>query len=79
MMNGENKMVISKLKPGMTVYRVKKATGLSKFNGKWDVWYMYIKEVDEENERVLAYGYGGEMWHYKSEWSKWRLKPPVKY
>ena len=60
-------MVISKLKPGMTVYRVKKATGLSKFNGK-----------DEENERVLAYGYGGEMWHYKSEWSKWRLKPPAK-
>ena len=39
---------------------------------------MYIKEVDEENERVLAYGSGGEMWHYKSEWSKWRLKPPVK-
>lgn len=54
-------MVISKLKPGMKVYRVKKSTGLSKFNSKWETWEIYIKEVDVENERVLAYGYGGEM------------------
>lgn len=70
-------MVISKLKPGMKVYRVKKSTGLSKFNSKWEMWEIYIKEVDVENERVLAYGYGGEMWHYKPEWSKWRINPPV--
>lgn len=69
-------MVISKLKPGMIVYRVKKATGLSRFNGKWETWSMYIEEVDVENERVLASGYGGESWYYKSEWSKWRLKRP---
>lgn len=69
-------MVLKKLKPGMTVYRVKKATGLSRFNGKWQTWSMYIKEVDEENESVLASGCGKEMWHYKSEWSKWRLNRP---
>lgn len=69
-------MVLKKLKPGMTVYRVKKSTGLSKFNGKWETWEMNIKEIDEENERILAYGYAGEQWWHKNEWSKWRLKQP---
>lgn len=61
----------------MTVYRVKKATGLSKFNGKWDIWNMNIKEINEEAEQVLASGYGGERWYPKHEWSKWRLKRPT--
>lgn len=69
-------MILRKLKPGMTVYRVKKSVGLSKFNGMCEIWEMSIKEIDEENERVLAYGYGGEQWWYKNEWSKWRLKRP---
>ena len=69
-------MTLNKLKPGMTVYRVKKSIGLSKFNGKWETWPMDIKEVDEENERVLACGYCGEQWWYRNEWSKWRLKVP---
>lgn len=70
-------MVLKKLKPGMTVYRVKKATGLSKFNGKWNIWNMNIKEINEESEQVLASGYGGERWYPKHEWSKWRLKRPT--
>ena len=67
-------MILKKLKPGMTVYRVKNTTGLSTFNGKWQTWTMCIKEIDEEKEAVLASGYGGEHWYAKQEWSKWRLK-----
>lgn len=69
-------MILKKLKPGMTVYRVKKTTGLSIFNGKWQTWTMCIKEIDEEKEAVLANGYGGEHWYAKQEWYKWRLKKP---
>ena len=69
-------MVLKKLKPGMTVYRVKKATGLAIYNGKWQTWSMHIKEINEEKEEVLANGYGGERWYSKHEWSKWRLKRP---
>lgn len=69
-------MVLKKLKPGMIVYRVKSATGLSRFNGKWQTWSMYIKEIDEETEQVLASGYAGERWYPKHEWSKWRMKRP---
>lgn len=69
-------MILKKLKPGMTVYKIKRATGLSSFNGKWQTWNMYIKEINEEKEEVLASGYGGEYWYPKQEWSKWRLKKP---
>lgn len=69
-------MVLKKLKPGMKVYRVKRATGLNTFNGKWQTWVIYIKEISEEKEEVLASGYGGERWYPKHEWSKWRLRRP---
>lgn len=69
-------MVLKKLKSGMTVYRVKAATGLSKYNGKWETWSMNIKEINEEEELVLASGYAGERWYAKNEWSKWRMKRP---
>lgn len=70
-------MVLSKLKPGMTVYSVKKSTGLSRFNGKWQVWPVVIKEVDEENNRVLASWNGNKAdWYYQHTWSKWRMKIP---
>lgn len=69
-------MVLKKLQPGMIVYRVKLATGLSRFNGKWQIWNMYIKEINEETEQVLASGYAGERWYPKHEWSKWRMKRP---
>lgn len=60
----------------MTVYRVKASTGLSRFNGKWQTWTMWIKEINEETEQVLASGYAGEQWYSKHEWAKWRLKRP---
>ena len=69
-------MVLKKLKPGMIVYRVKAATGLSRFNGKWQTWSMCKKEINEETEQVLASGYAGERWYPKHEWSKWRIKRP---
>lgn len=69
-------MVLKKLKPGMIVYRVKAATGLSRFNGKWQTWNMCIKEINEETEQVLASGYAGERWYPNHEWSKWRIKRP---
>ena len=70
-------MTLKKLKPGMTVYEVKRATGLYKFNSKWEWWYIDIKEIDEENERVLATRSGTvESWYYKPQWSKWRMNRP---
>lgn len=69
-------MVIKKLKPGMTVYRVEPAKGLSRLNYKWSTWQVNIIEVDIENEKVLATSNGIAQWYPKHIWSKWRLKRP---
>lgn len=72
-------MVLKKLSPGMTVYNVKKATGIDAFYCKsgWKVWPVYIKEIEMERELVLASWNGNRPeWFNKKEWSKWRLKEP---
>ena len=69
-------MTVKKLKPGMKVDRVRRSSGLATFNGKWQTWSVYVKEIDEENERVLAQCVGPERWYDKREWSKWRLNIP---
>jgi hypothetical protein len=72
-----NYMVISKLKPGMKVYEVKRATGFNVFNSKWQTWTIIIEEVDAENEKVKAsWNSNRSEWFYKNQWSKWRLKIP---
>lgn len=66
-----------KIKEGMTLYDVRKATGLQKFNSKFSIWPVHVKEVDSENRRVLA------SWNNnKNEWmseqliTKYRAKKP---
>lgn len=67
-----------KLKPGMVVYDVRKASGLHRFNGKWQIWSVYIEQIDEENEKVLASWNGNKpAWYHKHTWSKWRIKLPI--
>ena len=46
-------MVLKKLKPGMTVYKVKKAAGLATFNGKWQC---ALKKQMKKKKRFLQTG-----------------------
>lgn len=72
-------MVLKKLKPGMTVYDVRKTTGLAAFNGEWSTWSVHIIEVDAENSRVYASWNGNKPeWYHERTWSRWRLKKPSK-
>lgn len=71
-------MVLNKLKPGIKVYDVKRATGLHFNMSKWSTWPVFIKEIDIENEMVFASWNGNpERWYNKHTWSKWRLKAPT--
>ena len=71
-------MVITKLKEGMTVYEVKKATGMRSFSGKWQTWCVTILKIDEEYRRVFAsWNYNKPQWFYEKQWSKWRLNLPT--
>jgi len=70
-------MVLDKLKPGMAVFEVKRATGMDTFHGKWKIWPVYIKEIDTVNGKVFASWNGNNPdWHNERRWSKWRLKRP---
>lgn len=70
-------MVIGKLKPGMTVYDVRPATGLRRLSDKWIYWFVKIIEVDYENKKVFASWNNNEpKWYYKHAWKKWRLRLP---
>lgn len=70
-------MVIKKLKAGMTVYDVKKARGITRFNGKWQTWPVYIYTVNTEDNRVFASWNGNSpRWYSEIIWKKWRLKIP---
>lgn len=41
-----------KIKPGMTLYDVRKNTGMS--GGKWCTWHVHIIEVNSEKRTVVA-------------------------
>jgi hypothetical protein len=70
-------MVLKKLKPGMIVYDVRRATGRRAMFSKWCTWTIEIKDIDYEKELVLASWNGNKAeWHSKKTWSKWRLKTP---
>ena len=70
-------MVINKLKAGMTVYDVKKSTGLHSFNGKYQWWTIRVIEVDLENNKVFAsWNCNTAKWYPERVWKKWRLNYP---
>ncbi len=70
-------MVIKKLKHNMTVYDVRKTTGLSRFSGNWNTWTVHIKDIDLENNKVFASWNGNSPeWYTERTWKKWRLSKP---
>lgn len=72
-------MVIKKLKPEMTVYDCRLTKGLQRFNSKWSTYNVYVKEVDIENNKVLASWNGNPAeWYSERTWKKWRIKRPEK-
>lgn len=70
-------MVLKKLKPGMTVYDVRKMSGLETFHGKWKSYTVSIIEINEENNMVLAsWNSNKAKWYIERTWSKWRMNLP---
>ena len=45
---------INKIKPGQTLYSVKRATGHAAFTQKWDVWPVDVDEVNVEEGYIIA-------------------------
>lgn len=43
-----------KIKPGMVLYDVRKATGLQRYNVKWSTWHVCVVEVNADRREVLA-------------------------
>ena len=43
-----------KIKAGMTLYDIRKATGLQRFNSKWSTWSVKVLEVDAEKRMIFA-------------------------
>jgi hypothetical protein len=67
-----------KIKAGMTLWDVKKATGLERYRGsKWLIWPVYIKKVDPETRRVLvSWNNNPEKWWHEKTATKLRAKKP---
>ena len=69
-------MTLKKLAPGMKVYDVRPAS--NRWGGsKYDTWPVIIKEINHEEETVLAsWNHNRPTICHKREWSKWRLNQP---
>lgn len=64
-----------KIKPGMTLYDVRRNTGFGRH--KWNTWPVYIKEVDAENRTVIA-SWNGNAYikMHEGRVTKYRAKRP---
>jgi hypothetical protein len=64
-----------KIKPGMILYDCRKNRGFGR--NKWNTWHVYVRDVDNENRRVLA-SWNGNADKWISEWeaTRYRAKPP---
>lgn len=72
-------MKLESLKPGMTVYDVRKKTGLSVFRGggAYNVWPVFVKEVSlEKREALVSWNGNKPRWVSERTVSKYRLKNP---
>lgn len=64
-----------KIKPGMVLYDVRRATGWTRF--KWNTWPVYIKEVNSEKREVLAsWNSNKPEWMTEHRVTKYRAKMP---
>lgn len=69
-----------KITDGMTLYDVRKKTGISRMRGgnsKWDVWRVHVIQVDSEKRQVLA-SWNSNKAEWMHEWriTKYRAKQP---
>jgi len=66
-----------KIKPGMTLWDVRKATIYTVRRSKWDIWPVLVKEIDIENRRVLAlWNYNEPEWMRERRITKYRANRP---
>ena len=66
-----------KIQPGMTLWDVKRTSGLDRFRSKYSCWPVYVKVVDSENRRVLISWNGNqERWSPECNVTKFRSKRP---
>jgi len=64
-----------KIKSGMTLYDVRKNTGMSR--NKWSVWGVKVLEVDEKARKVLAsWNTNKPEWMREGRVTKYRAKQP---
>ena len=65
-----------KIKQGMTLYDVRKNTGMTR--NKWSTWPVKVLKVDEEERKVLASWNGNKPeWMTENRITKYRAKRPV--
>ena len=69
---------ISKIKPGQTLYDVKRTTGLAAFRRKWEVWPVAVDEVNIEGGYIVARWniYNPPRKMYYDSIKKLRVSPP---
>ena len=68
-----------KIKPGMTLYDVRKNTGLTAHRSPLNVWPVEIVKVDTEQRRVWASWNGNSpLWIWENRVTKYRAKRPEK-
>jgi len=66
-----------KIQPGMTLWDVRKSSGLARFRSKWDIWSVYVKEVDPDKRQVLAsWNSNPAEWMYERRVCKYRANRP---
>lgn len=64
-----------KIQAGMTLYDVRKNTGLGRW--KWNTWPVEIKEVDVVNRTALvSWNTNKDEWWYEGQLIKLRAKRP---
>lgn len=70
-----------KIKPGMTLYDVRKATGFhaARLSKKWQWWPVKVFEVDSEKRQVLAsWNTNPAKWISEKNVTKFRAQLPKK-
>lgn len=65
-------MILERMKPGQTLYRVDEKT-----RNKRQVWPVTVHEIDLENRRVFAsWNHNPPRWYQENNATRWRIKNP---
>jgi hypothetical protein len=71
-------MKFEKLKAGMELYDVRRATGMAVFRGsKYNVWPVHILEINVTNRKALvSWNYNAARWIPERQVTKYRFNKP---